>query len=115
PSFHEVRMFKRKAGLRARATAVAATVAAAVVLAVGVAAPVAQNKPAAPRITPPKDQFGHAIGDDYYLVNYTQYVDYPRKLDVQSERMVVAEIGKTEEGRAELTAIIKIGRASCKE
>ncbi|PYR00913.1 MAG: peptidase [Acidobacteria bacterium] len=99
-------MFKRKAGLRARATAVAATVAAAVVLAVGVAAPVAQNKPAAPRITPPKDQFGHAIGDDYYLVNYTQYVDYLRKLDVQSERMVVAEIGKTEEGRAELTAII---------
>src|SRR5436190_17475319 len=99
-------MFKRKAGLRARATAVAATVAAAVVLAVGVAAPVAQNKPAAPRITPPKDQFGHAIGDDYYLVNYTQYVDYLRKLDVQSERMVVAEIGKTEEGRTELTAII---------
>src|SRR5436309_2048058 len=99
-------MFKRKAGLRARATAVAATVAAAVVLAVGVAATVAQNKPTAPRITPPKDQFGHAIGDDYYLVNYTQYVDYLRKLDVQSERMVVAEIGKTEEGRAELTAII---------
>src|SRR5437667_4653553 len=99
-------MFKRKAGLRASATAVAATVAAAVVLAVGVAAPVAQNKPAAPRITPPKDQFGHAIGDDYYLVNYTQYVDYLRKLDVQSERMIVAEIGKTEEGRTELTAII---------
>jgi hypothetical protein len=78
----------------------------ALAVAVGVAAPLAQNKPAAPRITPPKDQFGHAIGDDYYLVNYTQYVDYLKKLDVQSERMIVTEIGKTEEGRPELTAII---------
>ena len=61
---------------------------------------------AAPKVTPPKDQFGFAIGDDYRLVNYTQYVDYLKKLDVQSERMIVAEIGKTEEGRTEYTAII---------
>jgi hypothetical protein len=72
---------------------------------IAVAAPQAQ-KSAAPKITPPKDQFGHAIGDDYYLVNYKQYVDYLTKLDVQSERMIVTEIGKTEEGRPELTAII---------
>ena len=61
---------------------------------------------AAPKVTPPKDQFGFAIGDDYRLVNYTQYVDYLKKLDVQSERMIVADIGKTEEGRTEFTAII---------
>jgi len=78
----------------------------ALTVVVTTAAPYAQNRTAAPRITPPRDQFGHAIGDDYYLVNYTQYVDYLKKLDVQSERMVVTEIGKTEEGRPEMTAII---------
>jgi hypothetical protein len=78
----------------------------ALAVALGVATPQAQNKPAAPRVTPPKDQFGHAIGDDYFLVNYTQYMDYLKKLDAQSERMQVVDIGKTEEGRAEVTAII---------
>ena len=78
----------------------------ALTVVVTTAAPYAQNRTAAPRVTPPKDQFGHAIGDDYYLVNYTQYVDYLKKLDVQSERMIVTEIGKTEEGRPEMTAII---------
>jgi hypothetical protein len=71
-----------------------------------VAAPQAQNRSTAPKVTPPTEQFGHAIGDDYFLVNYTQYVDYLKKLDVQSERMIVTEIGKTEEGRAQVTAII---------
>jgi hypothetical protein len=71
-----------------------------------VAAPYAQKPTAAPRVTPPKDQFGFAIGDDYRLVNYTQYVDYLKKLDVQSERMILTDIGKTEEGRTEITAII---------
>jgi zinc carboxypeptidase len=95
-------MFTTKARLRVSVTTV-------IVLAcVTIAVPRAQtSKPAAaPRVTPPKDQFGFAIGDDYRLVNYTQYVDYLKKLDVQSERMIVTEIGKTEEGRTEYTAII---------
>jgi Zinc carboxypeptidase len=79
---------------------------AVLAVALGVATPQAQNKTAAPKVTPPKDQFGWAIGDDYRLVNYTQYEQYLKKLDVQSERMVVTEIGKTEEGRTEYTAII---------
>ena len=70
------------------------------------AAPQAQNRPAAPKITSPKEQFGHEIGDDYFLVNYTQYVEYLKKIDAQSDRMTVVEIGKSEEGRPELTAII---------
>jgi hypothetical protein len=74
-------------------------------LAVGTAAPQAQ-KASAPKLTSPKEQFGHDIGDDYFLVNYTQYVEYLKKLDQQSDRMTVIEIGKTEEGRPELTAII---------
>src|SRR3954452_482249 len=80
--------------------------AVAVVVAVAAAAPRAQNKTGAPRLTTPREQFGHDIGDDYYLANYTQYVEYLRKLDKESERMTVVEIGKTEEGRPELTAII---------
>jgi hypothetical protein len=94
-------MFNRKAALKGCASA-----AGVVILLVGVAAPQAQNKSAATRLTTPKEQFGHDIGDDYYLANYTQYVEYLRKLDQQSDRMTVVEIGKTEEGRPELTAII---------
>ena len=83
----------------------------ALAVAVGVATPQAQNKAAASKgsaskVTAPKDQFGHGIGDDYVLVNYTQYLDYVKKMAAQSERMQVVEIGKTEEGRPEVTAII---------
>src|SRR5262249_53319642 len=74
-------------------------------VAVAIATPQAQ-KSAAPKLTSPKEQFGHDIGDDYFLVNYTQYVEYLKKIDQQSDRMPVVEIGKTEEGRPELTGII---------
>src|SRR5262245_34617170 len=80
----------------------------ALLLAMAVAAPHAQ-KPAATstaKLTSPREQFGWDIGADYRLVNYTQYVEYLKKLDQQSDRMTVMEIGKTEEGRPELTAII---------
>jgi hypothetical protein len=69
------------------------------------AAPQAQS-PASRNVTTPKQQFGHDIGDDYVLVNYTRYVEYLRKLDRESDRMIVVDIGPTEEGRRELTAII---------
>jgi hypothetical protein len=77
----------------------------ALAIALSIAAPQAQRS-GAPAITSPKEQFGHDIGDDYFLINYTQYVEYLKKLDQQSDRMTVVEIGKTEEGRPELTAII---------
>jgi hypothetical protein len=94
-------MFMKTAAGRGRAAA--ATLA---LLLLTVAAPTAQKAPAAPKLTSPKEQFGWNIGDDYRLVNYTQYVEYVKKLDAQSDRMTVVEIGKTEEGRPELTAII---------
>src|SRR5438067_1542377 len=80
----------------------------ALLVALGAAMPLAQTpgKTAQPRVTTPKEQFGHDIGDDYFLVNYTQYVEYLQKVDKESDRMTVMEIGKTEEGRPELTAII---------
>ena len=90
---------------RTRTFAVALAIVFAV-LASGITAPVAQNQPVAAAITTPKLQFGFDIGDDYRLVNYTQYVEYLKKLDAESDRMTVVEIGKTEEGRSEYTAII---------
>jgi hypothetical protein len=70
------------------------------------AAPTAQNQTRGATLPSPKIHFGHDIGDDYFLVNYTQYVDYLLKLDRESDRMTVVEIGKTAEGRPEYTAII---------
>ena len=81
-----------------------ATAAVAAVLMMAVAAQAQRTAPAT--LTTPKAHFGHDIGDDYTLVNYTQYVEYLRKLDRESDRMTVVEIGKTEEGRPELTAIV---------
>ncbi len=69
-----------------------------------IVAPAAQSR--GPRITTPKAQFGHDIGDDYVLVNYSRYVEYLQKLDRESDRMTVVEIGKTAEGRPEHTAIV---------
>ncbi len=57
-------------------------------------------------ITSPKEQFGHNIGDDYFLATYDQFMEYWQKLDAESDRMVVQEIGKTAEGRPQLMAII---------
>ena len=48
----------------------------------------------------PKQQFGFNIGDDYQLATYTQFVEYWQKLDKESDRMKVVEIGKTAEGPA---------------
>jgi hypothetical protein len=61
---------------------------------------------AAARVTSPKEQFGFAIGDDYQLVNYKQLAAYWKKLDAESDRMSVVEIGRTAEGRTMLMAVI---------
>ncbi len=58
------------------------------------------------KITSPKEQFGHDIGDDYFLVNYTQYEAYLKKLDQESDRMTVIPMGKSEEGRTMYLGII---------
>ncbi|MGH9967453.1 MAG: M14 family metallopeptidase [Pyrinomonadaceae bacterium] len=58
------------------------------------------------RITSPKAQFGFNLGDDYQLANYAQLTEYWKKLDQQSDRLKLVEIGKTAEGRTMLMAII---------
>jgi hypothetical protein len=57
-------------------------------------------------VTSPKAFFGHNIGDDYWLPNYDQFQAYWHKLDAESDRMKVIDMGKTSEGRPQLAAII---------
>ncbi|HEU4938097.1 MAG TPA: M14 family zinc carboxypeptidase, partial [Vicinamibacterales bacterium] len=64
------------------------------------------SSPAAQSVTSPKQQFGFNVGDDYQLATYDQFVEYWRKLDKESDRMKVVEIGKTAEGRPQLMAVI---------
>jgi hypothetical protein len=66
----------------------------------------AANVAAQTTITSPKQQFGFNIGDDYQLATYDQFMAYWQKLDKESPRMQVIEIGKTEEGRPHLAAIV---------
>jgi hypothetical protein len=57
-------------------------------------------------VTTPKEFFGHNIGDDYWLPNYDQFMAYWHKIDAESDRMQVVEMGKTSEGRPQLAAIV---------
>src|SRR5829696_5797020 len=66
-----------------------------------IAVPAAQKA-----VTTPKEQFGFSLGDDYQLANYKQISDYLRRLDTESDRLVVQEIGRTAEDRAQLMAIV---------
>ena len=60
---------------------------------------------AQPKISPPV--FGaYTAGDDYFLANYTQLLDYWHKVAAQSDRIKLEEIGKTAEGRPMVMAII---------
>jgi hypothetical protein len=61
---------------------------------------------APPRVTSPQQQFGHEIGADYVLPTYTQLTEYWKKLDRESDRMQLVEIGRTAEGRAQLMAVV---------
>lgn len=56
-------------------------------------------------ITEPK--FGeYRVGDDYFLANYTQLLEYWGKLEKESDRLKLVEIGTTPEGRSQKIAII---------
>jgi hypothetical protein len=66
----------------------------------------AQQPPAAQRVTTPMEEWGHNVGDDYFLANYQQLMAYWRKLEKQSPRIKLEEIGKTSENRPMLMATI---------
>jgi hypothetical protein len=77
------------------------TLALVLPLAVGPAALGAQGK-----VTTPKEFLGRNIGDDYFLPTYDQFTAYWKKIDGESNRMQVIEIGKTGEGRPHYAAIV---------
>ncbi|MHB1311785.1 MAG: M14 family metallopeptidase [Gemmatimonadaceae bacterium] len=58
------------------------------------------------RLTTPRQFFGHDIGEDYWLPNYTQFSKYWETLAHESSRMVLDTIGLTAEGRPQLMAIV---------
>src|SRR4029450_2107786 len=47
---------------------------------------------AAGHLTTPKEEWGHNIGDDYFLANYQQLVAYWQKLEQQYTRLHVLDI-----------------------
>jgi len=57
-------------------------------------------------VTTPRAHFGFNIGDDYVLANYTQMIAYWQKLDRESDRLSLFDIGKTSEGRTMTMAVI---------
>ncbi|MGA1416939.1 MAG: M14 family metallopeptidase, partial [Gemmatimonadaceae bacterium] len=58
------------------------------------------------RLTSPKEFFGHEIGADYVLPNYSKFLAYWETLAKQSDRMELDTIGKTAEGRPQVMAIV---------
>ena len=66
----------------------------------------AREVAAQPRVTAPMQEFGHNFGDDYWLANYTQLSNYWHKLEAESDRIHVVEIGKTAEGRPHNMVIV---------
>jgi len=58
------------------------------------------------QLTTPEQFFGHEIGADYVLPNYRQLTEYWQILERESDRMVMVDIGETEEGRRQYMAIV---------
>src|ERR1700683_4532794 len=48
----------------------------------------------------------YTVGDDYFLANYTQLIEYWNKVVKETDRMKLVDIGKTAEGRPITMAII---------
>lgn len=67
---------------------------------IGVTPIKAQNVPT------PKEFFGFNVGDDYKLANYTQAEAYFKKVAAASDRVLLKEIGKSEEGRNQYVMVI---------
>src|SRR5688572_14924772 len=60
----------------------------------------------ASRITAPEQALGARIGDDYFLATFPQFETYWKRLDQESDRMELVDIGRTEEGRTQWMAVV---------
>ncbi len=80
--------------------------AAAALLLALVGASARPSLPGASAPTPPAAFFGAAIGDDYFLATYSELERYWRRLDAESDRLALVDIGRTEEGRTQWMAVV---------
>jgi zinc carboxypeptidase len=65
------------------------------------------TQPSFPRsITTPREFFGAAVGDDYFLATYAELEAYWKQLDRASDRLTLVDIGRTEEGRTQWMAVV---------
>lgn len=60
----------------------------------------------AQQVPSPPDFFGHAVGADYKLVNYTDMVRYFRAIEAASDRVKLVDIGATSYGQRMTMAVI---------
>src|SRR5450631_1188365 len=58
------------------------------------------------QIPTPESVLGHKPGDDFYLATYEDSLGYFRKLAASSNRIKLAKVGKTTEGRDWFIAFI---------
>lgn len=58
------------------------------------------------KITSPTEFFGHEIGADYELPNYTKMHEYFAKVAKESDRVILDTIGYTELGKPQIMAIV---------
>ncbi|MCC7126403.1 MAG: peptidase M14 [Acidobacteria bacterium] len=83
----------------------------AILLPIAAVTLLAQSRPTtlparAAAVPEPKDVFGFVPGADYKLASHEQIVEYFRRLDAASDRIVVEDIGKSTEGRPMIVAVI---------
>ncbi|MCW0001566.1 M14 family metallopeptidase [Pararhizobium sp. YC-54] len=57
-------------------------------------------------LTSPKNAFGHDLGEDYFLPNYTELVSYWKTLAAESSRARLVDIGPTSEGRRQYMMVV---------
>ena len=57
-------------------------------------------------IPTPFEQLGFNLGDDYRLANFQQLLEYWQRLSQESDRMLLEQIGTSEEGRPMAMAIV---------
>ena len=58
------------------------------------------------QVPTPISVLGHSPGDDYYLANYEEEIQYFHALAAHSDRMKMFTVGKTTEGRDIEIAVI---------
>ena len=78
----------------------------AVVAVLALAQAQTSTRPPEVAVTTPEQHLGAAIGADYFLATYRQLESYWKRLDHESDRLTLVDIGRTEEGRTQWMAIV---------